>query len=40
MFWLIVLLNILEKPIEKVISERLQYKSNFVYPNQLGGLKQ
>lgn len=39
----IVLLNILRKLIEKVIEDRLQFQAisnNFVYPNQLGGLKQ
>ena len=42
-FWPIVLLNMLSKPIEKTISKRLQVHSistNFVYPNQLGDLKQ
>ena len=42
-FYLIVLLNILEKFIKKVISNRLQFQaisSNFIHPNQLGGLKQ
>jgi len=43
MFHPIVLLNTLEKLIEKVIREKLQYQSialNFVHPNQLGGLEQ
>jgi len=43
MFYLIILLNILEKLIEKAISKRLQIYSivsNFVYPNQLEGIKQ
>ena len=38
----IVLLNTLEKLIEKVIAERLQFivvNNNFIYPSQLGGLK-
>ena len=38
----IVLLNILEKLIEKVIMERLQFiitNNNFIHPSQLGGLK-
>jgi len=38
----IVLLNIIEKPIEKVIGERLQFlivRNDFIYPSQLGGLK-
>ena len=42
MFHLIVLLSTLEKLIEKVIGERLQYQSiilNFVHPYQLEGLK-
>ena len=42
-FYSIVYLNILGKLIEKVISKRLQIHSiisNFVYLNQLGGLKQ
>ena len=42
-FQLIVLFNTLEKLIKKIISERLQVQSifsNFVHPNQLGGLKQ
>ena len=42
-FQSIVLLNILGKLIEKVISKRLQVhsiSSNFVHLNQLGGLKQ
>jgi len=41
-FHSIVLLNTLGKLIEKIISERLQKQSivsNFIYPNQLGGLK-
>jgi len=39
----IVLLNTLSKLIEKVIGEKMQFHSisnNFVYPSQLGGLKQ
>jgi len=43
MFYSIVLLNSLRKLIEKIICKRLQYQlisTNFVYPNQLGGLKQ
>ena len=39
----IILLNTLGKLIKEVISERLQFQSisnNFIYPNQLGGLKQ
>lgn len=43
MFYLIILLNILGKLIEKAMSKRLQIYSivsNFVYPNQLGGIKQ
>jgi len=39
----IVLLKMLGKLIEKVISECLQYNlitNNFIHPNQLGGLKQ
>jgi len=43
MFQPIVLLNTLGKLIEKVISERLQFQSisnNFIYPCQLGRLKQ
>jgi len=39
----IILLNMLGKLFEKIISERLQVHSistNFVYPNQLRGLKQ
>jgi len=45
MFHLILLLNILRKLIEKVISKRIQFHSianNFIHPNQhqLGGLKQ
>ena len=42
-FYPIILLNTLEKLIEKVISKRLQMQSivsNFIYPNQLRGLKQ
>jgi len=42
-FYPIILLNILEKLIEKVIGECLQFHSianNFVHPNQPGGLKQ
>jgi len=38
----IVLLNTLEKLIEKVIAERLQFtviNNDFIYPSQLGGLK-
>jgi len=38
----IILLNTLEKLIEKVIAERLQFtvtSNNFIYPSQLGGLK-
>jgi len=38
----IILLNILGNLIEKVISNRLQVysiASNFIYPNQLGGIK-
>ena len=41
-FWLIVLLNTLEKLIEKVIAERLQFTvacNDFIHPSQLGGLK-
>ena len=41
-FHLIVLLNTLEKLIEKVIMERIQFmvaSNNFIYPSQLGGLK-
>jgi len=41
MFCPIILLSILGKLIEKVIGEILQYQfiaSNFIYPNQLGGL--
>ena len=43
MFYLIILLNILGKLIKKAMSKRLQIYSivsNFVYPNQLGGIKQ
>jgi len=43
MFCPIVLLNTLEKLIENDIGERLQYQfiaSNFIYSNQLDGLKQ
>jgi len=39
----IVLINTLGKLIEKVINERIQFQSiskNFIYPCQLGGLKQ
>jgi len=39
----IVLLNTIGKLIEKVIGERLQFymtSNNFIYPSQLGGLKQ
>jgi len=39
----IVLLNILEKLIEKVIGDQLQFhiiSNNFIYSSQLGGLKQ
>ena len=42
-FCLIILLNILEKLIKKVISSRLQIHtivSNFIYPSQLEGIKQ
>ena len=42
-FWLIILINILGKLIEKVIGRRLQFhliSNNFIYPNQLGNLKQ
>ena len=42
-FYLIVLLNMLRKLIEKVISECLQYyliANNFIHPNQLRDLKQ
>ena len=42
-FYSIVLLNMLEKLIEKVSGERLQFQAilnNFIYSNQLGGLKQ
>ena len=42
MFCPIVLLNMLEKLIEKVITERIQFivmKNNFIHPYQLGGLK-
>jgi len=38
----IVLLNTLEKLIEKIIGERLQFhvvSNNFIHPSQLGGLK-
>jgi len=38
----IVLLDTIEKPIEKVIGERLQFQSisnNFIYPSQLDRLK-
>ena len=43
MFQPIVLLNMLEKLIKKVIRERLQFQvilNNFFYPNQLSRLKQ
>ena len=43
LFRLIVLLNIINKPIEKVIGERLQFQlisNNSIYPSQLGGLEQ
>ena len=43
MFWPIVLINTLGKFIEKVIGKCLQFhmiSNNFVYPNQLEGLKQ
>ena len=43
MFQPIILLNMLGKLIEKVISERLQFQSisnGFIYPCQLDGLKQ
>jgi len=39
----IILLNMIEKLIEKVISNRLQahsIASNFIYPNQLEGIEQ
>jgi len=39
----IILLNILRKLIKKVISKHLQFyviSNNFIYPSQLGGLKQ
>jgi len=42
-FHSIMLLNTLEKLIEKVIGERLQFQlisKNFIHPNQLGELKQ
>ena len=42
-FCSIVLLNTLGKLIEKIIGERMQFhfiSNNFIYPNQLGGLKQ
>ena len=42
MFHLIVLLNILGKLIEKVITKRIQFmvaNNNFIHPSQLGGLK-
>ena len=38
----IVLLNTLEKLIEKVIAKRIQFmvtNNNFIHPSQLGGLK-
>ena len=43
MFYPIILLNTLEKFIEKVICKKLQYQlisMNFIHPSQLGGLKQ
>ena len=43
MFQPIVLLNILEKLIEKVISKRMQVQAislTFIYSNQVEGLKQ
>jgi len=43
MFQPIILLNTLEKLFKQVISKRLQNQtisSNFVHPNQFGGLKQ
>ena len=42
MFHLIVLLNILGKLIEKVITKRIQFmvaNNNFIHPSQLGSLK-
>ena len=42
MFHLIVLLNMLGKLIEKVITKRIQFtvmNNNFIHPSQLGGLK-
>ena len=42
-FWPIVLLNILDKLIEKVVSKRLQFQvlsNNMIHPFQLEGLKQ
>ena len=41
-FYLIILLNMLDRLIEKVISEYLQFHlitNNFIHPNQLGELK-
>ena len=43
LFCPIVLMNFLEKLIKKVIEKRLQFhliSKNFIYPNQLGDLKQ
>ena len=43
MFCLIVLLNTLEKPVKKVIGEKLQFhliSNNFIHSNQLEELKQ
>jgi len=43
LFHPIILLNILGKLIEKLISERLQFQAislGFLYPNQVGGLEQ
>ena len=42
MFHPIILLNTLDKLIEKVIAERIQFtvvNNNFIHPSQLGGLK-
>ena len=42
LFRLIVLLNMLDKLIEKVTGKRLQFlttSNDFIHPNQLGGLK-
>jgi len=42
-FYPIILLNVLEKHIKKVIRERHQFhliSNNFIYPDQMGGLKQ